>query len=126
MNILILLFLSTTIEIIVAFMMLKERSGVLSSKKDFITAIIGANLISYPIAWTVLAIAIIYFTFSWVKAFVFVELFVILVEAVILKLQWNNPFPACLRLSTGMNMMSALSGVILWNVFADYLPFLVV
>lgn len=118
MRILVLLFMTIVIELMTAagFKRLLFTSSL--SNRDYMTAVIAANLVSFPVVWVVFEILSKNYHYPPMKAFVFAELLVILIEAVLLRLQLSSRQSSCAALSACMNMTSAALGAWIWKNFS--------
>lgn len=102
------------IELLVARLVARKALCKDNSWKDSATAIIAVNLISFPLAWALYRYSYV-FTDDWVTYFS-IELFVIVLEAILLKTQLNLNARNSFYISFCMNATSAAIGVILWNI----------
>lgn len=107
------LFSTIFIELLVARLVARKALCKDNSWKDSATAIIAVNLISFPLAWALYRYR--YLFTDWVTHF-FIELFVTVLEAILLKIQLNLSTRNSLYISFCMNATSAAIGVILWNI----------
>lgn len=83
--------------------------------KDSSIAIIAANLISFPLAWTLYRYKYVFLLNDWTSYFL-IELFVIVLEAILLKIQLNLSTRNSFYISFCMNITTTAIGVILWNI----------
>lgn len=86
-----------------------------NSWHELMGAILGANCISYPCAWSLF----IYLQsdYSWPTAFVLTEMAVVFIEAIILKVQLIGTINDGLLVSLCINSVSATLGVISCIIF---------
>lgn len=102
--------ISLSIELLTAALLGRKRFDIQLPRFLYVLAIIDVNLVSYPLAW-------LFFDFARpligsLSAWIITETGVVLLEAILLRLQLNNSFRKCLWLSFLINSASAMVGVI--------------
>jgi len=80
-------------------------------------AVLSANLVSYPIAWYVFSYAStpkIYWSVQY--TLLVIEICVVLIEALLLKIQLQISVKQSLYIAFCMNLVSGIIGLVLWYI----------